>query len=430
MHMIGGHVNNYQQRYGNFDELEQKLSSAIQRQNAYEDHFIDMIASDNARSRRKVSGEFYYRGEMTQEGLFNRRPYAGAKYHDEIEEAATEIACSVFGADHANLQLHSCSQANQAAYFALLEIGDPVLSLDFKAGGHLTHGMASNFSGKLYRFHRYGTNASGFIDYDVVRDLAKKTRPKLILCGSSAYPRNSDYGTLRAIADEVEAYLMCDVAHEAGLIAAGVLESPIPAADVVTMSLDKTLRGISSAIILCKQDIANRIDRGVHPGTQSSFPVRRIAESAATLVESQRDDFLDYARRTVANAQRLSETLLDKGISLVTGGTDKHFVVADTARTNGIGGAKVENLLERAGILTNRQTVPLDKSNVFSEAGGLRVGSVWATSRGLDEDDFCILGQTIASLILCPNDEKSVYLAELSVKSLLARNRENDVWNS
>ncbi|AZF21181.1 serine hydroxymethyltransferase [Pseudomonas sp. R3-52-08] len=409
--------------------LYQEMISAIKKQNDYEYTFIDLIASDNAKPRRKTTGALYLEGEMVQEGIVNRRPYAGALYHDEIEIIANKLACTIFGAEYANLQPHSCSQANQAVYFGLLENGDRILSLDFKSGGHLTHGRKSNFSGRLYDFYYYGTTDVGNIDYDNLLSIALDIKPHLLLCGSSAYPRNYDYQKLRAIADKVGAYLMCDIAHEAGLISVGALENPVPIADVVTMSLDKTMRGVSSAIILCKSYLSSKIDKGVHPGTQSSFPIRRLADTASTLLATQSEEFRLYAFQTLKNAKVLERVLLNRGIKIVTGGTDKHLLVLDLERTNRMKGARAEKLLEEIGLLTNRQMVPLDTTNKFDDAGGLRLGTAWATSRGYDEIDFEVLANIIADVLLCGDDFGMIESAKSRVGELLGQYRINDVWN-
>jgi len=394
---------------------------------SYERNVINLIASDNAYPV-KLSSHPPYQGYMIQEGILGRRPFAGAELHDKIEAMAAHAACLVFAAEHANLQPHSCSQANQAVYHALLEQGDHVLALGFRAGGHLTHGLKSNFSGRKYNFTFYGTGQNGLIDYEQAELLARQTSPKLVVCGSSGYPRLFDAQRLRLIAENVGARLMFDLSHEAGLIAANVIPNPIPFADAVTMSLDKTLRGPFGGMILCRQELADSIDKAVHPGTQSSFPVRKIADAANALLLTQSEEFKGYARNVLVNAKTLESGLSHLQGSLLTDGTDKHYVVLDVKKSFGLTGVEAEKILEGIGMLSSRQTLPTDPSARMAETTGLRLGTAWATSRGYLAPDFREIAEIVCGALTSSGNK--VRLIELSkrVGSLVSQTRNNDVW--
>ncbi|MER8513722.1 serine hydroxymethyltransferase [Mesorhizobium sp. M1060] len=402
----------------------EKLADLGAQQMRLERSVINLIASDNALPR-KFAEYPPYPGHIIQEGLVGARPFAGAALHDEIERLAAAIACRVFSAEHANLQPHSCSQANQAVYHALLKPGDPVLALGFRDGGHLTHGLGINFSGRLYRFSYYHTGADGLIDYENAEALARSLQPKLIVCGSSSYPRWYNGERLRAISDLCGAVLMFDLSHEAGLIAGGALSNLVPLADVATMSLDKTLRGPFGGMILCKKALAGRVDRAVHPGTQSSFPIRRLTDSAAALIASQTPDFAAYARNTVETARVLGSALAARGAVLLTGGTDKHYVVVDTFRSYGISGAKAERALEGVDMLSSRQTLPDDASQRSNAASGLRLGAAWISSRGyLAKEAHAVAGLVHDTLT---GARRRSDIRE-QVRALAGRARTLDVW--
>ncbi|MFI9011471.1 serine hydroxymethyltransferase [Actinosynnema sp. NPDC053489] len=371
--------------------LRDRLHALGARQERYERDVINLIASDNAvpgwRERTRP-----YSGDMIQEGIAGARPFAGAAVHNELELLAAEVARAVFGVDHAVLQPHSCSQANQAVYHCLLSPGDRVLALHFRSGGHLTHGMRKNFSGSLYDFRFYGVGADGVIDYAAAREVAREFRPRLVVCGSSSYPWTYDVPELRSICDEVGAELLLDLSHEAGLIAGGAFDCDLGLADAVTMSLDKTLRGPHGAAILCRADLADRMDAAVHPGTQSSFPVRRLTDAAAALLETRTERFAEYARRSVDLARALAGAFTAHAPgAAVGGGTDKHYFLLDTRRAFGLDGRTAEERLERAGLLTNRQSLPSDRSNRIDAAGGVRIGTAWLSSCGYTTADVADL---------------------------------------
>lgn len=387
---------------------------------------INLIASDSVWDRNADTFPIYD-GHIIQEGLAGRRPFAGATIHDHVERLAGEIACDIFEAGHANLQPHSCSQANQAVYQGLLQPGSRILSLAFTSGGHLTHGHHLNFSGSVYSVEFFHTDAAGLIDYDQAAQLARSFLPDLIVCGASSYPRVYDVERLRRIADDSDCLLMLDLSHEAGLIAAGALPNPVPSADVVTMSLDKTLRGPFGGMILCDERLASRIDRGVHPGTQSSFPIRRLFDSAQALLRTTEPTFKAYAERTLENAQIFAEALGTAGIPVITGGTDKHYVIADVRSTLGLGGVAAEHRLERHGILTNRQTVPSDSDSVQAKASGLRFGTSWISGRGYSAEDTTTLIEIVISILSRATDDPDPELVA-SIAALAGRPRPADGW--
>lgn len=391
----------------------------------YEYNVINLIASDNA-FPKSIYNNPIYPGNIIQEGIVNKRPFAGAKLHDRIEEMASNIACQVFGADHANLQPHSCSQANQAVYHALLSSNDPVLSLNFQSGGHLTHGLKYNFSGRHYDFFNYGVTESGMINYDEAQLLASEKKPKLIVCGSSSYPRLFDAKRLGEIADSVNAKLMFDLSHEAGLIAGGVIPNIVNIADVVTMSSDKTLRGPFGGIILCKKELAKAIDKAIHPGTQSSFPIRKITSTAQSLVLTQFNDFKNYSLGVLANAKILEQAFQSDFI--FTGGTDKHYIVLNVKDAFGLTGTEAERRLEQIGILSNRQSIPSDTSRKMSDATGLRIGTAWATSRGYGISDFKEISKIIYEALSGSDDGTILSKLYDKVRTLTAKIRVTDVW--
>lgn len=381
------------------EALKERLYCAGAKQQAYETNSINLIASDNlVPAWRSVNRP--YDGDMIQEGIVGRRPFAGARIHDEIETVANCIATTVFRMDHAILQSHSCSQANQAVYHALLEPGDVVLALEFRAGGHLTHGMKSNFSGRIYDFQFFGVDESGRIDYEDLRRRARDLHPKLLICGSSSYPWQYDVAFLREVCDEINATLMLDVSHEGGLIAGGAFACQVNLADVVTMSLDKTMRGTHGAAILCRTALARRIDSAVHPGTQSSFPIRRLTDAAAALLETQTPCFREYAARAVELGRSMSNAFSDANPGCVFGGgTDKHYFLLDTKTAFGYDGTFVEKGLERIGILTNRQSLPSATSARFADAGGVRIGTAWLASAGFTTNDATAVVEIIVNYL-------------------------------
>lgn len=410
------------------DELRNRLLDSGKDQDCLERGTINLIASDNACPTSYLH-DLPYRGYGITEGLVGDRPFAGSQFFDEMEAVGVEAACRLFGAEHANLQPPSCSQANQAVYQGLLKDDDRVLALDFRAGGHLTHGLRVNFSGRFFDFKFYGLDpTSGLIDYDNLAAVTKSWQPRLLVFGSSSYPRLVDFQRLRQIADSVGAYLMGDLSHEAGLVAGGALPQPFPHIDVMTCSLDKTLRGPHGGTILCKRSLAAAIDKGVHPGTVSSILMRRIFHAALALVDAHSESFREYTRRVIENAQGFVRQFSEHQNLMITGGTDTHMVILDTRKIFGLSGGDAERLLERAGILANRQVLPSDPQKI-RESSGIRLGSAWISSRGYEISEAEHVAQCVLSLLTSPNDAEALERTSAEVRTLTSRRRVRDVWS-
>lgn len=374
------------------------VAEAMERELVRQRDSIELIASENFVSPAVMAAVGSHLTNKYAEGYPNKRYYGGCANVDIIEDIARQKACELFGAEHANVQPHSGSNANMAAYFALLDYGDRILGMDLSHGGHLTHGSPVNFSGKQFEFISYGLNAdTETIDYDEVRKKALECRPRLIVAGASAYPREIDFAKFRRIADEAGALLMVDMAHIVGLVATGQHMSPIPYADVVTATTHKTLRGPRGGMILCKQQYAAAIDKAVFPGIQGGPLMHVIAGKAICFEEALKPGFREYQKRIKANAKALEKSLTAEGIRLVSGGTDNHLLLADLG-PDGISGREAEELLDRANITVNKNSVPNDTRSLFVTSG-LRMGTPAATTRGLTEEDFDIVGRLIARVI-------------------------------
>ena len=359
---------------------------------------IELIASENFVSPAVMAAAGSHLTNKYAEGYPDKRYYGGCEYVDIVEKIAREKACELFGADHANVQPHSGSGANMAVYFALLEQGDRILGMDLTHGGHLTHGSPVNFSGRQYEFIPYGLDpVTETIDYDAVRRKALEYRPRLIVAGASAYPRAIDFAKFREIADEAGAMLMVDMAHIAGLVAAGLHMNPVPYADVVTTTTHKTLRGPRGGMILCRQQYAQAIDKSVFPGLQGGPLMHIIAAKAVCFEEALSPAFKAYQKQVINNAKALANSLMGEGIRLVSGGTDNHLMLVDLG-PDGMSGKEVEQLLDRAHITLNKNSVPNDTRSMFATSG-LRIGTPAATTRGLREEDFARLGGLIARVI-------------------------------
>lgn len=356
---------------------------------------VELIASENYVSDDVLEAAGSILTNKYAEGYPNKRYYGGCYCVDEIEELARQRAKELFHAEHANVQPHSGSQANMAVYMTVLKPGDTVLGMNLSAGGHLTHGHPLNFSGTLYRFVDYGVNPqTEMIDYDEVLEIAKKEKPRLIVVGASAYPRIIDFARFRKIADEVGALLMVDMAHIAGLVAAGVHPSPIPYADFVTTTTHKTLRGPRGGMIFCKKEYAAQLDKTVFPGMQGGPLMHIIAAKAVCLYEAMQPDFAAYAKQIVKNCQVLSDTLKKHGFRIVSGGSDNHLLLVDVKASIDMTGKKAEALLDEAGITCNKNTIPFDQEKPFITSG-IRLGSAAMTSRGFKEKEFEQVGEWI-----------------------------------
>ena len=342
---------------------------------------IELIASENIVSRAVLLAAGGVLTNKYAEGYPGKRYYGGCRYVDVVENIARERACRLFGADHANVQPHSGANANLAVFFALLQPGDTVMGMDLSQGGHLSHGSPVNISGKYFRVVSYGVDpTTGMIDYDEVRRIARKEQPKLLIAGASAYSRTIDFARFRQIADEVGAYLMVDMAHIAGLVAAGEHPSPVPYADVVTTTTHKTRRGPRGGMILCREALAKAIDKAVFPGTQGGPLMHIIAAKAVALGEALTDEFKTYQHGIVQNARALCDALLAEGIDIVSGGTDNHLMLLDLTRT-GVTGKELEHRLDEVHITANKNTIPNDPQSPFITSG-LRVGTPAVTTRG------------------------------------------------
>ncbi|HEX5699505.1 MAG TPA: serine hydroxymethyltransferase, partial [Rubrobacter sp.] len=372
------------------DELAQAIANEARRQ---EDH-VELIASENYTSPRVLEAQGSVLTNKYAEGYPGKRYYGGCEQVDKVENLAIERAKQLFGAEHVNVQPHSGSQANEAAYAALVDPGDKVLSMDLAHGGHLTHGMKLNFSGRTYDFVHYGVGEDGYIDYDQVRDIALRERPKMILAGASAYPRVFDFERFREISDEVGAFFLTDMAHIAGLIAGGVHPSPIPYSEVVTTTTHKTLRGARGGMILCREEFAKKVNSRVFPGMQGGPLMHAIAGKAVALGEALQPEFEEYARSIVANCKVLADGLLEGGLDLVSGGTDNHLVLVDLKHT-GVTGKELEDSLEAVGVTCNKNMVPNDPEPP-TVTSGIRLGTAAMTTRGMGEDEM----QEIADIIV------------------------------
>ncbi len=386
-----------------FEELQNfdpEVAASCERELNRQRHNIELIASENIVSEGVLLAAGSVLTNKYAEGYPSKRYYGGCQYVDEVEEIARERAKKLFGAEHANVQPHSGANANLATFFALLQPGDTVLSMSLAHGGHLSHGSPVNISGKYFHIVPYGvSDETQTIDYDEVERLALECKPKLILAGASAYPRIIDFKRFREIADEVGAYLMVDMAHIAGLVAAGLHPSPIPYADVVTTTTHKTLRGPRGGLILCKEQYAKAIDKAIFPGTQGGPLMHIIAAKAVAFGEALTDEFKDYQKQIIANAQTLASEFNAHGIRLVSGGTDNHLMLLDL-RGTGVTGKELEHRLDEVHITANKNAIPNDPESPFITSG-LRVGTPAVTTRGFGENEMKLIAGWICD---CIND--------------------------
>jgi len=392
------------QNKGTLRKSDREIFDLISGEELRQQNTLDLIPSENYVSRavREACGSVL--NNKYSEGYPGKRYYQGFEYIDQIEELAISRAKKLFGAQHANVQPNSGSPANQAVFMAAMQPGDTFMGLDLSHGGHLTHGSPVNLSGKFFNPVSYTVDEkTELIDLDKVRALAKKHKPKLIISGWTAYPRQFDFAAFQAIADEVGAYHLADISHIAGLVAGGAHPSPLPRADFVMTTTHKTLRGPRGAIILCQEKHAKAIDRAVFPGLQGGPHEHIIAGKAVALREAMSADFRRYAKQVVRNAKILAQTLMDEGIKLVSNGTDTHLILIDLRPQGTSLGRPVAAALERAGIVTNANTVPFDPASPFKPSG-VRIGTPTVTTRGMKEEQMQLLGQWIAQIIRKPDD--------------------------
>ncbi|OIB56918.1 serine hydroxymethyltransferase [Natrialba sp. SSL1] len=404
-------------------EVDPAVADALDGEVERQRSSLQMIASENHVSEAVIDAQGSALTNKYAEGYPGSRYYGGCEYADEVEELAIERATELFGADHVNVQPHSGTQANQAVYFAMLEPGDKILSLDLTHGGHLSHGHPANFVGQFYDVEQYEVDAeTGYIDYDGLEEQAAEFEPDIIVSGYSAYPREIEWERIQDVADDVDALHLADIAHITGLVAAGVHSSPVGTADFVTGSTHKTIRSGRGGIVMCKDEYADDIDSAVFPGGQGGPLMHNVAGKAVGFKEALEPEFEDYAEQTVANAKALGDQLAEHGFSLVSEGTDNHLVLVDLRESHpDTSGGDAEEALEDAGIVLNGNTVPGETRSAF-DPSGIRAGTPALTTRGFDEDDCRTVADLIARVIDDPDDEDVLESVRAEVDELCAAN--------
>ncbi|MGA7617546.1 MAG: serine hydroxymethyltransferase [Thermoanaerobaculia bacterium] len=402
------------------DEVDSDIAAAIRQETERQNENLELIASENHVSRAVLTAMGSVFTNKYAEGYPRKRYYGGCGPTDVVEDLAIARAKELFGAEHVNVQPHSGSQANMSVYFAMLKPGDTIMGMDLAHGGHLTHGHPLSYSGRDFKVVPYGvTRESETIDYDQMQRLAEEHRPRMIICGASAYPRVIDFARIRAIADSVGALMMADIAHIAGLVVAGLHPSPVPHADFVTTTTHKTLRGPRAGLILCKEQYAKDLDRAVFPGVQGGPLVHIIAAKAVAFREALTPEFRDYQKQIVLNAKALADTVSGAGFRLVSGGTDNHLFLTDVF-SKGITGKDGEKMLEDAGITANKNTIPFDQNKPMV-ASGLRMGTPAVTTRGLGVDEMKQVGGMIARVLDSRGDENVIREVRGEVRELCRR---------
>jgi glycine hydroxymethyltransferase len=406
----------FQSSMANLDHYDPAVAHIIKKESVRLNEEISLIASENCTSPAVYAALASVFTNKYAEGYPGKRYYGGCVYNDEIENLAINRAKSVFGSQHVNVQPHSGAQANQAVFFALMNPGDSFLGMNLSHGGHLTHGSPVNLSGIYYKAHSYGVNEDGYIDYENVLKIAKECAPKVIIAGGSAYPRIIDFKKFREIADEVGAYLMVDMAHIAGLVAAGCHPSPMPFAHVVTTTTHKTLRGPRGGLIFCIEELAKKIDKAVFPGIQGGPHMNLVAAKAVALGELSKPEFASYAKNILTNAKQFAQTLLEGGLQLVSQGTDNHLMLVDFTNSP-LTGKEAEERLSHFGITVNKNTIPFDKRSPFITSG-IRIGTPSITSRGFSLEDVTTLAKAVA--LILQNDGSSLERRDLeeSIKAI------------
>ncbi|WHX26001.1 serine hydroxymethyltransferase [Virgibacillus halodenitrificans] len=398
-------------------QADNELYEAIQAEKKRQQDKIELIASENFVSEAVMEAMGSVLTNKYAEGYPGKRYYGGCEHVDVVEDLARDRAKQLFGADHANVQPHSGAQANMAVYFTVLEPGDTVLGMNLNHGGHLTHGSPVNFSGTLYNFVDYGVDKeTEQLDYDVVLEKTKEVQPKLIVAGASAYSRIIDFAKFREIADAVGAYLLVDMAHIAGLVAAGLHPNPVPYADFVTTTTHKTLRGPRGGMIFCKEEYAKKIDKSVFPGMQGGPLMHIIAAKATSFKEALSDEFKTYSQQIIQNAQKLGEALNEEGIRIVSGGTDNHLLLLDVT-TLGLTGKVAEKVLDDIGITTNKNTIPFDTESPFVTSG-VRIGTAAVTTRGFGVEEMKEIAAIISLTLKNHEDESKLKEAADRVQQL------------
>ena len=395
--------------------IDPEIFKVVQKELKRQQDNIELIASENFTSLAVLEAQGSVLTNKYAEGYPSKRWYGGCEYVDEAETLAIQRAKKIFGSEHANVQPHSGAQANMAVYFALLKPGDTVLAMDLACGGHLTHGLSHNFSGKLYKIVSYGVNKkTEQLNYDEIAGLAQKHKPKMIIAGASAYPRTIDFKKFREIADKVGAYLFVDMAHFAGLVAAGLHPNPVPYAEVVSTTTHKTLRGPRGGMILCRKEFAKKIDAEIFPGTQGGPLMHVIAAKAVALKEAGTSEFKDYQKQVVENSRILAKSLQDLGFRIVSGGTDTHLSLVDLG-SKGITGKDASNTLSKVNITVNKNLIPFDKRR-SSIASGIRLGTPAVTTRGMKESEMKEIADIINSALTKKCDKECVDRVDRLVK--------------
>ena len=402
---------------GSLNDIDPVVAAAIKQDEERQKYRINLIAAENYASEAVLEAQGSVLTNKYAEGYPGHRYYSGCDNVDEIEAIAIDRAKTLFGADHANVQAHSGSQANMAAYFAILEPGDTLMAMDLAQGGHLTHGSSFNFSGQFFQIVKYGVKKeTELIDYEQVESLALQYKPKLIIAGTSSYPRIIDFYKFRQIADMVHAKLLVDMAHIAGLVAAGMHPSPVPHADITTSTTHKTLRGPRGGLILCRSDLASKINSSVFPGTQGGPLMHVIAAKAVCFHEAMQPSFTEYQQAVIRNAQALADGLIERGLRVITGGTENHIVLVDLS-SYGITGADAERALENSGINVNRNAIPFDPRPPRI-ASGIRLGPPAVTSRGFGVEEMRRIAQFIYHVLSNMDNEKEHKEVRRQVKDM------------
>ncbi len=402
------------------NRVDPETALAIQHETNRQATVLEMIPSENLVSKAVLQAMGSVLTNKYSEGYPHKRYYGGNEFIDVVEDLAIARAKKLFGAEHVNVQPYSGSPANIAAYFALLEFGDKVMGLSLSEGGHLTHGHPINFSGRAYKFTQYGVNReTETLDYDVIRKIALQEKPKMIVSGTTAYPRTLDFKRFDEIADEVGAYSMADIAHIAGLVIAGVHPSPFPFTDVVTTTTHKTLRGPRGGMIMCKQEFAEKIDKAVFPGLQGGPHEHIIAGKAVAFQEALQPEFKEYQRQIVKNAKALADELMAQGLRVVSGGTDNHLVLVDLTKNN-VTGKQAEAALDKANITVNKNTIPYDSRKPW-DPSGIRLGTPTLTTRGMKESEMQLVAQLIARAVAGYADEQTLQKVKQEVIELCNR---------
>lgn len=401
-------------------DIDPEIAKALEDELDRQENKLNLIASENYTSKAVLEAQGSIMSNKYAEGYSGKRYYGGCEYVDVAEDLAIKRAKDLFGAEHVNVQPHSGSSANMGVYFAVLEPGDTIMGMDLSHGGHLTHGSPVNFCGKFYNIVSYGVNREAkTIDYDELMEMAKESNPKMIVAGASAYPREIDFAKFKEIADAVDAYLLADIAHIAGLIAAGIHQSPIPYADFVTSTTHKTLRGPRGGLIMCRAKYAKDINKTIFPGIQGGPSMHTIAAKAVSFKEALTPEFNKYQRQIVINAKTLANDLIEKGYDIVSGGTDNHLMLIDLTKL-GITGKDAEAALGRAGIITNKNTIPFETRSPFITSG-VRIGTPAITTRGMKEQQMHIIADYIDIVLRHSSDDNKLEEIKQKIKQLCSQ---------